>query len=541
MNSHLTTSLKISVLWCFLITTNLFIRPLMPIDETRYVSVAWEMWVSGDFLVPHLNGETYSHKPPLLFWLMSLSWWIFGVNDWTPRVISPLFALSSTLLSSWVARELWRDRPQVSEIAPLILLGTSFWLIYSTLTMFDMLLTFFVLLAIFSILKLSKSNSWRDVFLLGFAIGGGIFSKGPVVLLQILPVALLAPWWIQHKSTELRWHNWYLKLGAAILIGASLALAWAIPAGISGGEAYRNAIFLGQTSGRLVKSFAHQLPWYWYLERLPLLLLPWLFFKPLWQGALKLNLNDYGIRFCVAWFLPVFVMFSLVSGKRIHYLLPLIPALALLLARAADEIQDVQKWQKAYFPVFMLFIFLVIVATAFPTLNDNFHWVKNLTLGGKLSAIFAFCILLVMPFGMFSLTTKTVEQIIFYTVIPSIIVPTFIAACYLETNSSRFDTKPIAEKIAQFQTQNAVAFYTGKYHAQFQFTGRLTQPLMLLDSPEALQNWAKNHSDGFVLFDSEKMAHENLAYWHIYRAGELGFISSEKLLQNTTLIQYFAH
>jgi hypothetical protein len=104
--------------------------------------------------------------------------------------------------------------------------------------------------------------------------------------LQILPVALLAPWWIQ--NVNFRWRVWYLKLVAAILIGASLALAWAIPAGISGGEAYRNAIFLGQTSGRLVKSFAHQLPWYWYLERLPLLLLPWLFFKPLWQGAFKL-------------------------------------------------------------------------------------------------------------------------------------------------------------------------------------------------------------------------------------------------------------
>ena len=529
---------QILILWCVLISANLFIRPLMPIDETRYVSVAWEMWVSGDFLVPHLNGETYSHKPPLLFWLMSLSWWIFGVNDWTPRIISPLFALGSTFLSSLVARELWRDRPQISAITPLILLGTSFWLIFSTLTMFDMLLAFFVLLAIFSILRLSKSNAWRDVFLLGFAIGGGVFSKGPVVLLQILPVALLAPWWIQQKSTELRWRDWYLKLVAAILIGASLALAWAIPAGISGGEAYRNAIFLGQTSGRLVKSFAHQLPWYWYLARLPLLLLPWLFFKPLWQGALKLNFNDYGVRFCIAWALPVFVMFSLVSGKRIHYLLPLMPAFALLLARAADEIQDVQKWQKAYFPVFMLFMFLVLAATALPTLNDHFHWVKNVTLGGKLSAIFAFCIVLVMPFGMFSMTTKTIEKIILYTVIPSIIVPTFLALCYLETNANRFDTKPIAEKIAQFQNQNAVAFYTGKYHAQFQFTGRLTQPLTILNSPEAVQDWTQNHSDGFVLFDSEKMARENLVYSHAYRAGELGFISSEKLLKNSTLIKF---
>lgn len=523
---------QVLILWIVLIAANLFIRPLMPIDETRYVSVAWEMWVRNDFLVPHLNGETYSHKPPLLFWLMSASWGIFGVNDWTPRLISPLFALGSTLLSRSVARELWHDRPQVAEIAPLILLGTSIWLIYSTLTMFDMLLAFFVLLAIFSLLKLSQSNLWRDVFLLGFAIGGGVFSKGPVVLLQILPVALLAPWWIQHKSTTFRWSSWYSKIVAAILIGASLALAWAIPAGISGGEAYRNAIFLGQTSGRLVKSFAHQLPWYWYLERLPLLLLPWLFFKPFWQGAKRLTLNDYGIRFCIAWLLPVFMMFSLVSGKRIHYLLPLIPAFALLLARAADEITDIKLWQKAYLPVFMLFCFLVLAAGVFPIANEHYHWIKNLNLSGNLLVIGVLCVSPVLPLVTYSILTKNVKQIIFYTCIPSIIVPTFLAICYLETNAERFDTKPIAEKITQFRTENkAVAFYTGKYHGQFQFTGRLTEPLTLLNSPEALQTWLQTHSDGFVLLDSEKLPPSCLVYSHAYRAGQLGFIRSQTLLQ----------
>ncbi len=51
-----------------------WLRPLWPVGETRYASVAWEMWQRGDFLVPHLNGELYSHKPPLLFWLMHAGW-----------------------------------------------------------------------------------------------------------------------------------------------------------------------------------------------------------------------------------------------------------------------------------------------------------------------------------------------------------------------------------------------------------------------------------------------------------------------------------
>lgn len=524
---------QILILWCVLIAANLVIRPIMPIDETRYISVAWEMWVRGDFLVPHLNGEPYSHKPPLLFWLIQLSWWLFGVNDWTPRIISPLFSLGSTLLSGLVAKELWRDRPHVAEFTPLILLGTSFWLIFSTLTMFDMLLAFFVLLAIFSLLKLAKFNSWHYVVLLGIGIGGGVLSKGPVVLLQILPVALLAPWWMKYKTVNFHWRGWYLQLVAAILIGASLALAWAIPAGISGGEAYRNAIFLGQTSGRLVKSFAHQLPFWWYLEYLPLMLLPWLLFKPLWQGALQLNLKESGVRFCIAWALPVFIMFSLVSGKRIHYLLPLMPAFALLFARAANEVKDIYKWKDAYSNFWFLFGFLALALALFPLLNDMFHIRDDLL---NMKPIWGAILLLVMCSVLF-FSHHEIKRIILYTTIIAIATPTLLAASYFDIHATRFDTKPIAERIAQLQNENKpIAFFTSKYHAQFQFTGRLTQPLTLINSSEALRTWAQENADGHILLDSEKLPDNALCYSHPYRSGELGFMRSQVLLEHSDLI-----
>ena len=54
-------------------------RPLLPIDETRYAAVAWEMWDRGSWLVPLRNGEAYHHKPPLLFWIMHAGWALFGV------------------------------------------------------------------------------------------------------------------------------------------------------------------------------------------------------------------------------------------------------------------------------------------------------------------------------------------------------------------------------------------------------------------------------------------------------------------------------
>ena len=65
-------------LWLVVMAAGLALRPPLPVDETRYLAVAWEMWRDGNFLVPHLNGEAYSHKPPLLFWLINLGWGYSG-------------------------------------------------------------------------------------------------------------------------------------------------------------------------------------------------------------------------------------------------------------------------------------------------------------------------------------------------------------------------------------------------------------------------------------------------------------------------------
>jgi 4-amino-4-deoxy-L-arabinose transferase-like glycosyltransferase len=102
--------LWVFLIWAILIAVSLYSRPLLPIDETRYAAVAWEMWFRNDFLVPHLNGESYSHKPPLLFWLIALSWKLFGVNEMSLRLISPLFSLAALYLSGSIARVLWPDR-----------------------------------------------------------------------------------------------------------------------------------------------------------------------------------------------------------------------------------------------------------------------------------------------------------------------------------------------------------------------------------------------------------------------------------------------
>ena len=225
--------------WLVLSVITIWLRPLWPIDETRYLGVAWEMWQRKDFIVPYLNGEPYSHKPPMLFWLMHLGWALFGVNEWWPRLISPLLALCTVPVVRRIAWRLWPAEVKRANNSVWILFGGLLFAVGLGLTMFDMLLTLLVATAVLGILQAAQGGR-RGLVLLAAGIGFGLLAKGPVVLLHVLPVALLAPWW--QPALRQRLTAWYAGIGLAVVGGAIVALAWVIPAIGAGGADYREAI-----------------------------------------------------------------------------------------------------------------------------------------------------------------------------------------------------------------------------------------------------------------------------------------------------------
>ncbi len=511
MIKQLPEKYRLYLLWFILTGVSIYVRPLFPVDETRYVSVAWEMWLNHDFLVPHLNGQTYSHKPPLLFWLINLIWALFGVNETLIRWIGPLFSLAGILLTGQIAKILWPKQQAIQSNAQFILLGFFFWMLYGTLTMFDMMLAFFVLLGIYSIAKLAFSGlTWKRWLLFGVAIGGGVLSKGPVILLHLLPLALLVPWWLNKRDDNLRWSHWYGGIFAAVLIGSAIALCWAVPAGIHGGEAYRNAIFFTQTSGRIVNSFAHRLPWWWYLQRLPFILLPWILWQPFWQRLKCFDLQNPGIRFCIAWLMPVFLAFSLISGKRIHYLLPLMPAFALLLGQGFDKLATNPR---QYRPFMLSFVYLLsgLVLTFLPQLNLQFHLKDEFA---SLSPVWG--VLLILNAVFLFIKGQHKQQLVFRICLSSVASFLLIESAAFSILGYRYDMRPAALKIAELQARHEVAFYTPKYHGQYQFTGRLKKPLTIIKQPQQLQQWVKRHPDGFVIkiYDPDKKGIDFGQYLH---------------------------
>jgi len=93
-----------------LFAITLYFRPIFPLDETRYASVTWEMWLGHHFLIPIKNGLAYPDKPPLLFWCFLAGWHLFGVSTWWLRSVPAIFALGTLFLTRRLALPLWPDK-----------------------------------------------------------------------------------------------------------------------------------------------------------------------------------------------------------------------------------------------------------------------------------------------------------------------------------------------------------------------------------------------------------------------------------------------
>jgi 4-amino-4-deoxy-L-arabinose transferase-like glycosyltransferase len=468
--------------WAAPALAGLAFRPLLPIDETRYLAVAWEMW-HGSWLVPHLNGHPYSDKPPLLFWLVTTGWKVVGVQEWWARAVPLLCALASLLLVRRLARRLWPARPAVAAFAPAIVLGTMLWAIFQQLVLFDTLLTACVLLGVTGAVEAWRSHRRGAWALVALGVGLGVLAKGPVTLLHLLPLLLLAPWWMGTERPA-GWRGWYAGTALAVLGGAALALAWAIPAAVAGGPEYARMIFLRQTTERMVSSFAHRRPPWWYVPQLPLLLFPWALWPPLWRATRRLRgtLDDAGVRFCLAWCVPVFVGFSLISGKQVHYLLPVVPAFALLAARLLDDL-DVQ-YRPSTLPALGLLLGSIVLLAAphVPVAMRAATW---------LAAVPAWPGVVLMGTGLafaIVLARSTLPRAVLALAVMPAVALVVLAAGVLPAAVPAYDMRPTADTLRALERDGVTIAHAGPYAGQYHFTGRLEHALVVLP-PEEIDAW----------------------------------------------------
>ena len=458
------------------------VRPPLPVDETRYLAVAWESHERGDLLVSHLNSDTYAHKPPLLFWLINLMWQLTGVSEFSARLVAPLASAFGVLLTWRTAKLLLPQDHQTAATAAAVHAGCLLWLFYGPLTMFDTLLALTAELAVQGVLLAGTGRALRGWLQVGVGAGLGILCKGPVVLLWVLPMALAAPWWLQSRLSS-GWWRWYAGLFGALVLSGVVGLAWALPSAAAGGSAYAEELLFGQTAGRMVNSFAHREPPWWYLPVVPLCLLPWLLWPAVWQGLRRQQQVHSGwtlaIRCSLARAGAGLLLLSLTSGKQTHYLIPLIPPCAVLLASLVQR-SGCSPTRLQLSPV----AFGTVLLGAFPLIVNHLPAAADSGLPGLVSdavSVLLICCgvaLLVPRFR--SLTAAAVGVSTAAAVFVGI-----VTAALGSTMWSGFDVGPIATAAAR---SGVPAGWLGGYHGQLNFAGRMLRVEELADEC-ALKTW----------------------------------------------------
>ncbi|HET6805778.1 MAG TPA: glycosyltransferase family 39 protein [Frateuria sp.] len=485
-------------LWAAAALLAIFSHGPMPLYSTRTLAVAWEMWHHGHWLVPFNNGEPYSEKAPLLFWMIHAGWLAFGVTDVWPRVLEVLFGGTQLVLLAALARRLFPDRPWVARAAPWMLLALAYAFLFGLQIMYDVLLAVWSLAALLCLTRTGTRDEPRW-WLFGLCLGFGLLTKGPVMALHVVFPWLLGPLWNdwanQHRV------RWYGRGLLAFLLGFAMLLAWALPAGFSGGEAYRQRLFFTQTAGRVVHAFDHARPLWWYVLALPLLMFPFSGWPRAWVALAMLRRPlDAGVRFALCWVVPVFVTFSLISGKQLYYPLPEFAGAVLLLAGAIALLRErhpalasngwLGTWPLALGGIaFGVFLFVLPWLVAAGRLHGA--WFDTTAAYSRFFAV----VFLLLGALLLLRSRGEMRRLAFAGLLGTLAINTLFTL----TLWPRYDLTPTTRLLGAADAQGRAIGYAGVYEGQFHFAGRLDRPIVELHGNDAIAAFARAHPDGLIV------------------------------------------
>lgn len=504
------------------------LRDFIPYDETRYISVAWEMWRDKNFLIPHISGEIYSDKPPLLFWLVHSGWYLTGVNEWWPRSIPFIFSIINIYLTRYITQRLWPDMEELKQVVPLVLISMPVWLFYTTPFMFDMLQVCLVLVAITGIMQFHERH-YYGVLIFGAAAGAGFLLKGPVIFIYILPLALTLPLWDRKYSYG--YSKLLLQILAGLLISSLIISCWIVPVIRSLGLDQVRELFWHQTAGRIVHATSHNRPLLWYLYFMPLVLFPWLY-RPgfLRTFTVKPGQVSPQIMFCMLWILPPFILLSLFESKQLHYLLPLLPPLAIVIAYRL--VTENRENTVNYRIVGLFYIFLAMLFLTMLTLKIHIQLIK------WIYEIPPWWLLVTFFSGLMLYTGKIrLENPVALTAIATLATIFAFYVCTLLATRPFTGIDHMAHIIADLQDKNIPVAHIGSHREQFEFNGRLKKPLEKVER-DTVKTWARMHPDGYVIARVSESGYPDVQRHIIYKQPyrfrqELILISSEGILVHT--------
>jgi 4-amino-4-deoxy-L-arabinose transferase-like glycosyltransferase len=303
--------------------------PLYNKGEPREGLVVWDIWSAGNWILPLRGGVDIPSKPPMFHWIAALAAIVSGsLNEFTLRFPSALLGAVGVLLVYLTGAALWG---RVAGLVSAIVLATSFeWWRAATTARVDMTLTFFMLASFLCFYYLYQSRGGLlKSLLMATLLGLATLAKGPVgaILPCLAGLVFLA---CKRDFAFLK----KIHLPIAVPVGIAVAATWYVLALWEGGEKFFARQIVHEIIMTPLGGAGHNQPFYYYLPKLLAGLAPWSLFLPslaIFLYRQRRRLDEERLLYLVICFAAVFIAASLSIGKRPVYILPLYPAVALLL------------------------------------------------------------------------------------------------------------------------------------------------------------------------------------------------------------------
>ena len=314
-------------------------RHLAKTDEGRYAEISREMVKSGDWLTPRLDGIKYFEKPPLQYWATALADDAFGLNEFSARLWTGVTGLIGLLAIGLAARRVYGRPTAIAAVA--VLASSMLYLLMGHIDTLDMGLTGFMTVTLSAILA-SQFGANRGppalVYLAWASAGAAILSKGLIGL--VLPGIVTVLYILLTRDWQMLLR---MRLISGLLLLFAIAAPWFVMVSRANPE-FAHFFFIHEHVERFLTHEHNRVgAWWYFIPILAIGSLPWLTLLP--QAVLvavapkqhtdpDLRRQARADRFLLLWAGFIFFFFSISGSKLPSYILPVMPALALLIARA---------------------------------------------------------------------------------------------------------------------------------------------------------------------------------------------------------------
>ena len=339
MNTAVARTLVLLVAFTAVWFSNLEYRKLVNPDEGRYAEVPREMVASGDWITPRLNDIKYFEKPALQYWATAAAYSLFGEHQWTARLWSALTGFLGVLMVFFTGRRLFGA--DAGWYAALVLGSSLLWVLVGHVNTLDMGVSFLLSAAVCAFLlaqhdaaKERARSRWMLAAWAALALA--LLSKGLIGL--VLPGAALFLYILIERDWRLPGR---LRLVAGITLLLALTLPWFVAVSLANPEFFRFFFIHEHFERFLTKQHGRYEPPYYFIPVLLAGMLPWTLtlIDALARAWKRDPQQRFQVRrFLFLWAAVVFVFFSASNSKLLPYILPMFPALALLIGARLTQL-----------------------------------------------------------------------------------------------------------------------------------------------------------------------------------------------------------